>query len=71
VVFDVTDRLSVNAGVRVSNDTKDVAFDNSLVTAPINIDDDHTDWRVGIDFKFTDDVLTYASVATGYRPPGR
>jgi iron complex outermembrane receptor protein len=69
LVFDLTDRLSVNAGVRVSNDTKDVAFDNSLVVAPINIDDDHTDWRVGVDFKFSDDVLTYASVATGYRPP--
>jgi outer membrane receptor protein involved in Fe transport len=51
VVFDVTDRLSLNAGVRYSDDKKDVAFDNSLVTAPINIKDNHTDWRAGIDFK--------------------
>jgi iron complex outermembrane receptor protein len=69
VVFNLTDRVSLNAGVRQSNDTKDVAFDNSIVTAPINIDDDHFDWRAGIDFKFSDDVMTYASVATGYRPP--
>ena len=69
VVFDLTDRLSANAGVRVSNDTKDVDFDNSLVAAPINIDDDHTDYRVGLDFKATDDLLVYGSVATGYRPP--
>lgn len=69
VVFDVTDRLSANAGVRFTNDTKDVAFDNSLVAAPINIDDDHFDWRVGVDFSITDDLMTYTSVATGYRPP--
>jgi iron complex outermembrane receptor protein len=69
VVFGLTDSLSVNAGARVSNDKKDVAFDNSLVAAPINIDDDHSDWRVGLDFKMTDDLMTYASVATGYRPP--
>ena len=38
-------------------------------SAPINIDDDHTDWRAGVDFKFTDDMLIYASAASGYRPP--
>ena len=69
VVFDLTDRLSLNAGVRSSNDTKDVAFDNTFVVTPINIDDDHLDWRAGLDFKLSDDVLSYASVATGYRPP--
>jgi iron complex outermembrane recepter protein len=69
VVFELTDRLKLNAGVRYSKDTKDVAFDNSLVAAPINIDEDHTDWRAGLDFKLSDDMLTYASVATGYRPP--
>lgn len=68
-VFDLTDRVTLNAGARFSKDTKDVAFDNSLVSAPINIDDDHTDWRLGLDFKMTDDLMTYASVATGYRPP--
>ncbi|HSD69680.1 MAG TPA: TonB-dependent receptor, partial [Woeseiaceae bacterium] len=69
VVFDLTDRLSANAGVRVSNDTKDVDFDNSFFVGPINIDDDHTDWRLGVDFKATELMLVYGSVATGYRPP--
>lgn len=69
IVFDLTDSLTLNAGARLSNDKKDVAFDNSLVVAPINIDDDHSDWRLGLDFKMTDDLMTYASVATGYRPP--
>jgi len=69
VVFDLTDKLSANAGVRISNDTKDVDFDNTIVQTTINIDDDHTDWRLGVDFQATDDLLVYASAATGYRPP--
>jgi iron complex outermembrane receptor protein len=69
VVFDLTESLTLNAGVRYSEDTKDVAFDNTFVVAPINIDDDHLDWRLGLDFKVSENLLTYASVATGYRPP--
>jgi iron complex outermembrane receptor protein len=69
VIFDLTDKMAINAGVRYSNDTKDVSFDNSLVAAPISIDEDHTDWRLGIDYNFSDHMMTYASVATGYRPP--
>ena len=69
MVFDLTDRLSLNAGVRQSSDTKDVEFDNGFFIGPINIDDDHTDWRAGVDYKLTDDMLIYASAASGYRPP--
>jgi outer membrane receptor protein involved in Fe transport len=36
---------------------------------PINIDENHSDWRAGVDFRVTDDVMLYASAATGYRPP--
>jgi iron complex outermembrane receptor protein len=68
-VTNLTDRLNMTLGVRYSNDKKDVAFDNSLVTAPINIKDNHFDWRVGLDFKVTSDVMVYGSAATGYRPP--
>jgi iron complex outermembrane receptor protein len=69
VVFDLTDRLTLNAGLRVSDDTKDVAFDNSFFVGPINIDDDHTDWKLGLDFQAAQNVLIYGSAATGYRPP--
>jgi iron complex outermembrane receptor protein len=68
-ITQITDRFSLTLGARYSEDTKDVAFDNSLVVAPINIDDNHTDWRAGVDFKLTDDAMLYASAATGYRPP--
>jgi iron complex outermembrane receptor protein len=67
-VTDLTDRLSVTLGARYSEDKKDVAFDNTFVVAPISIDEDHTDWRAGVDFKLSDDAMLYASAATGYRP---
>lgn len=68
-VFDLTDRLTLNAGLRYTEDTKDVDFDNSFFVGPINLDDDHTDWRLGLDFKAADNILVYGSAATGYRPP--
>jgi len=69
IVYGLTDRLSLNAGLRSSNDTKDVAFDNGFYIGPINIDDDHTDWMLGLDFQAADDILVYGSAASGYRPP--
>jgi iron complex outermembrane receptor protein len=69
LVIDVTDRLSVTLGGRYSEDKKDVAFDNTFVVTPINIDESHSDWRAGLDFKMTEDAMIYASAATGYRPP--
>ena len=69
VVFDFTDQFSINAGVRYSSDEKDVNFDNTRVQNPnVVVKGNSTDWRVGLDYQWTDSVLTYASVATGYRP---
>jgi iron complex outermembrane receptor protein len=68
LVWDVTDRLSLTAGGRYSKDKKDEDFDNSIVVTQLATDEDHVDWKAGVDFKFTDTVLGYASAATGYRP---
>jgi iron complex outermembrane receptor protein len=68
-VTNLTDRLSMTLGGRYSNDKKDVAFDNTFVVTPIHISDNHFDWRAGLDFKATSDVMVYASASTGYRPP--
>jgi iron complex outermembrane receptor protein len=67
-VWDVTDRLALTVGGRYSTDKKDEDFDNSIVQAQLATDESRTDWKAGIDFKFTDTVLGYASAATGYRP---
>jgi iron complex outermembrane receptor protein len=69
VVYDVMDKLTLNAGIRYSHDKKSVNFDNTRVQNPfILVEDDHFDWKVGVDYKWTDDFMTYFSVSTGYRP---
>ena len=68
LVFDVSDRLSLTGGLRYSKDTKDVDFDNTIVVTTGSASSNSTDWKVGIDYKLTDEYLIYASAATGYRP---
>jgi len=67
-VWDATDRLALTVGGRYSEDKKSEDFDNTIVQAQLATSESHTDWKAGIDFKFTDTVLGYASAATGYRP---
>src|SRR5690606_36551031 len=68
-VWNLNDRLAVNGGVRFSDDSKKVDFDNTRVRRPnVVIEDDRVDWRLGVDYRLADDVLGYFSVATGYRP---
>jgi len=69
LVYNLGDRWSVNAGIRYSDDSKDVDFDNTFVQSSFKITDNHTDWRLGVDFNATDNVMVYGSAATGYRPP--
>jgi len=67
-VWDLTDRFAITAGGRFSQDKKDEDFDNTIVTTQLSTDESRTDWKAGIDFKVTDDILLYASAASGYRP---
>ena len=68
-VYGFNDQWSVNFGGRYSEDEKDVNFDNTRVQNPnVQVKDEHFDWKVGLDFKATDTILLYGSIATGYRP---
>ncbi len=67
-VFDINDRLAFTAGIRYSEDVKDEDFDNSIVVTTNSAKTTSFDWKVGLDYKLTDDILVYSSVATGYRP---
>jgi iron complex outermembrane receptor protein len=67
-VVDLTDRLGLTAGLRYSRDTKDVNFDNSIAQFQLEIEGKRVDWRLGLDYKLTDDVMLYTSASTGYRP---
>ena len=68
-VWELTDALSLTGGLRYSDDRKVVSFDNSRVQNPrVVVKGDRLDWRIGLDLKLSDDVMTYASASTGYRP---
>ncbi len=57
VVFDVTDKFAVTAGVRYSSDEKDVNFDNTRVQNPnVVVEGNNTDWKFGLDYQFTPDM---------------
>jgi iron complex outermembrane receptor protein len=64
----LTDRLALTFGGRYSKDKKDENFDNTIVQALLFTDESHDDWKLGVDYQFTDNVLGYISAATGYRP---
>jgi iron complex outermembrane receptor protein len=67
-VWHFGDKLSVNAGVRYSTDKKDEDFDNSIVRTQLDTDENHFDWKAGLDYKFTEGMMGYLSAATSYRP---
>lgn len=68
-VTNLTDRWTLTAGVRYTDDKKDVDFDNKRVQNPnVTVADDHFDWMLSLSYAVTDDAMVYASAATGYRP---
>lgn len=67
-VYQLTDRITLNAGFRWSNDSKAADFDNTIVQATLDSSKDRWDYKAGIDYQFTDDIMAYFSTATGYRP---
>jgi iron complex outermembrane receptor protein len=68
-VLKLNDHFDVQAGIRYSKDQKNVDFDNTRVVAPgVKIENKHTDWRFGVDWKFNDKMMSYLSASSGYRP---
>gem|GEM_PF-2917846 len=71
----VSERFDVTAGLRYSHNEKDFHGDNiGSVAAQYNVDrvgtwDDVT-YRLVLDYKVNDDMLVYASYATGFKPGG-
>ncbi len=74
--FAVTDRLALTAGLRYTDESKDVAFesfdnDGSFgfdISEGVSIDE--TTWKAGLDFAVNDDFFLYASAGTGFRSGG-
>lgn len=71
--FDITDKLSLTAGMRWTKDEKKFVMDN-LVPNPFytELQDswDKLTWRLSLDYQITDETMVYFSYNRGYRSGG-
>jgi iron complex outermembrane receptor protein len=77
--FDVTDKLSLTGGARVNRQKIDYAFHKTIFasTAPGaattiqnfggHDEDDAVTGKVGVQYKWTPDIMTFATYSTGYK----
>jgi iron complex outermembrane receptor protein len=81
--YDVSDRLTLTAGVRYTDDEKDYRvdqfgqlwIDSGIVgdpcciapVLPINVQDDETSWEVSANFAATDSSAWYGRISSGFR----
>jgi len=77
--FDVTDRLSVTGGARINRQKISYNFDktifaNTTLTSPTTHQlfgkadqDDAFTGKIGVQYKVTPDIMTYATYSTGYK----
>jgi iron complex outermembrane receptor protein len=83
-VYHFTPRLNLTMGLRHTTETKDYTFNRLDVPQPAptpffgsqgmhvrtSQHYDKTDWRLGLDYEWTDDVMTYLQASTGFRGAG-
>jgi len=73
--YDLTDQLTLTAGVRYNDEEKDftVARRTSgvpgAVTGETDLSGDRVTWDVSLSYAATDDVNLFARIASGYRAP--
>ena len=74
--YDVTDQLTLTAGVRYTDDEKDYRvqqygqlwLDIGIPpVSPISVSDDEVSWEVSANYAMTDDSSLYGRVANGFR----
>jgi|CXWL01.1.fsa_nt_gi iron complex outermembrane receptor protein len=70
VGYDVSDRLTVTAGVRYTDDDKDlVGVVTPFPVAPVNVSDEQVSWDLSAVYEASDNVNYYARIASGFRAP--
>jgi len=76
-IYHWTDKLSTTVGVRYTDDKKDVTiyrrnFDGTVPidNAPLSFGSTRTSPKVGIDYKWSDELMTYALYSVGFRGGG-
>jgi iron complex outermembrane recepter protein len=80
--FAITDQMHLTAGARYTRENKNYTFNhfNPLMDIPNPVLDlrdvegrtsyDHVDWKAGLDYQWTPEVMTYFSATTGFRGGG-
>ncbi len=68
-VYNLTDAAHITVGGRYSNDKKHDINDNTIAIQTVDSSKGRVDWLAGFDYRFTPSLMSYVSVATGYRPP--
>ena len=66
--YDVSDALTLTAGVRYTEDEKDLTGVNVAIT-PVNVSDEQVSWDLSAVYEMSENVNVYARVATGFRAP--
>ena len=70
--YDVSDQLSITAGVRYTDDEKNgliVDFSGVVPRTQINLTDDNFSWDLALSYGTGDDSQIYGRVASGFRAP--
>jgi iron complex outermembrane recepter protein len=69
LVFDITEELHLTGGLRYTDESKNYHFDHRPFVQPSDAQtsENRWDWKAGIDYDLSDDVLLYTQVATGFR----
>ena len=67
----ITDQLDLTAGIRETHEDKSYTYQSFFGrVGPYGVEYSHTDWKVAAAYKITPDVMTYASISTGFRGGG-
>jgi iron complex outermembrane recepter protein len=67
----LTGQLDLTAGVRETHEDKSYTYQSFFGrVGPFGVKYSHTDWKVAAAYKVTPDVMTYASISTGFRGGG-
>lgn len=72
--YNITDNWRVSGGARYTDGSNEIIINNPqtgiVLTSPVAATTKRADWLISTDYKITEDIMLYASAASGSRPPG-
>lgn len=71
--YKLTDKWRVSGGARYTSGSVEYHFNHPgllVIDQPFTADEKRWDWLLSTDYQITDNMLGYATVSTGSRPPG-